>query len=75
MCSIAEIDNRKLARLAKLAGAPGSPAAGVRLHAKVGDTLSKGEPLFTLFSYSEGERDYALSYYSEQGNPFTINLT
>ncbi|WP_330109658.1 thymidine phosphorylase family protein [Methylophaga thalassica] len=75
VCSIAEIDNRKLARLAKLAGAPGSPAAGVRLHAKVGDTLSKGEPLFTLFSDSEGERDYALAYYSEQGNPFTINLT
>jgi thymidine phosphorylase len=74
-CSITEIDNRKLARLAKLAGAPGSPAAGIRLHARVGDTLDKGEPLFTLFSDSEGERDYALAYYSEQGNPFTFNLT
>lgn len=72
-CLINEIDNRKLARLAKLAGAPASPAAGMRLHARVGDKLAKGEPLFTLFSDSKGEIDYALAYFTGMGNPFTLN--
>ena len=72
-CSITGIDNRKLARLAKLAGAPDLPAAGLRLHARVGDMLSEGAPLYTLFSESIGERDYALAYYHEQANPFTLS--
>ncbi len=33
---ITEIDNRRLAQVAKLCGAPSDPGAGLRLHAKVG---------------------------------------
>lgn len=65
------IDNRKLARLAKLAGAPSTAAAGLRLHKRVGEHLEQGEPLFTLFSDTEGELQYALAYY-RQANIFTI---
>lgn len=72
-CRLTSIDNRKLARLAKLAGAPASLAAGLRLHVKVGDVLTEGAPLFTLFSDSEGERDYALAYYREQVTLFMFN--
>jgi len=64
------IDNRQLARLAKLAGAPGVPAAGLRLHVRVGDSVKKGDPLFTLYTETEGERDYALAYYRNQSSPF-----
>jgi len=60
---IQSIDNRKLARLAKLAGAPFNPTAGIRLHANVGDRVSAKLPLFSLLSESTGERDYALEYY------------
>ncbi len=60
---ISAIDNRQLARLAKLAGAPSTPEAGLRLHIRVGDRVSEGDPLFTLYSGTEGERDYALDYY------------
>lgn len=68
--TLVAIDNRQLARLAKLAGAPGSPAAGLRLHVRAGDSFDKGAPLFTLYSDSQGERDYAMAFYREQDAPF-----
>ncbi|MCW3837293.1 thymidine phosphorylase family protein [Sphingomonas canadensis] len=56
------IDNRLLARVAKLAGAPRAKAAGVMLHAKAGDSVEPGQPLLTLHGESPGELDYALSF-------------
>lgn len=60
---IAAVDNRRLARLAKLAGAPRSPAAGVEIHVNLGDPLEVGQPLITLHGESIGELEYALDYY------------
>lgn len=60
--SIAAFDNRQLARLAKLAGAPNAKAAGVRLLVKVGDEVSKGDPLLELCAETPGELRYARSY-------------
>ena len=59
---VAAIDNRKLARLAKLAGAPGNLAAGLTLADRVGDTVVKGQPLFRLHAGTAGEIAYALEY-------------
>ena len=67
------IDNRQLARLAKLAGAPTSAAAGLRLHKRVGEAVECGEPLFTLYSETKGELDYALAYYA-QASIFSIGV-
>lgn len=67
------IDNRKLSRFAKLAGAPRVKSAGLRLHARAGDHVEAGQPLFTLYTNSPGERDYALAYF--QANPDTILVT
>lgn len=39
------IDNRKLSRLAKLAGAPESPAAGIQLQVRLGDEVTRGQSL------------------------------
>lgn len=64
---VKKIDNRKLARLAKLAGAPHCQSAGIRLHANVGEEVLEGEPLFSILAGSSGELDYALQYY--QNNP------
>lgn len=66
------IDNRRLARLAKLAGAPFGMSAGLRLHVSVGSTVNLNDPLFTLFSESSGERDYALDYYNQNMNMFVV---
>tara|TARA_R100001143_G_scaffold22385_2_gene23595 strand:+ start:1125 stop:2636 length:1512 start_codon:yes stop_codon:yes gene_type:complete len=69
---VQSIDNRRLARLAKLAGAPFDITAGLRLHANVGTQLRKGDPLFTLYSDSPGERDYALQFYQDNEEIFNI---
>lgn len=69
---LTSVDNRQLARLAKLAGAPLSPAAGLRIHTNVGCTVVEGQPLFTLYSDSTGEHEYAMNYYRERVNMFPI---
>ena len=59
---VAAIDNRRIAKLAKLAGAPHAKAAGVFLHANVDTIVDCGQPLLTIHAESSGELDYALSY-------------
>lgn len=59
---IASIDNRRLARVAKLAGAPGALTAGLVLHVRPGDHVQRGMPLFTLHAESPGELAYAQRY-------------
>lgn len=56
------IDNRKIARLAKLAGAPDDKVAGVDMHVRVGDVVSERQPLCTIHSDSSGELAYALEF-------------
>jgi thymidine phosphorylase len=56
------IDNRRLARIAKLAGAPDAKAAGLALHVHVGDTVERSQPLFTVQAETPGELSYALDY-------------
>ena len=59
---MAAIDNRRLARVAKLAGAPHDAAAGLELLVRPGDAVTRGQPLFTLHAGSTGELEYGLAY-------------
>jgi thymidine phosphorylase len=59
---VVRVDNRKLAKLAKLAGAPDSKAAGVEMHARLGDERRAGDPLCTVHAETRGELEYALDY-------------
>jgi thymidine phosphorylase len=59
---VTRIDNRRLARAAKLAGAPSDPAAGLELHVPLGTRIERGQPLFTLHAESAGELAYALAF-------------
>lgn len=65
-------DNRRLARLAKLAGAPASPVAGLRLHAKPGQSVHKGDPLFTLYSATKGQLEYVEDYFEGNRDLFIV---
>jgi thymidine phosphorylase len=56
------IDNRRLARLARLAGAPHDPGAGLELHVRAGDRVVTGDALLTLHAAAPGELAYALAY-------------
>ena len=71
--SVVVIDNRRLARIAKLAGAPQSPSAGVDLHVQTGEFVERGQPLFTLHADSPGELAYAVEYAISQAD--TVHVT
>ncbi len=64
--TVIAIDNRRLARIAKLAGAPGAPCAGIDLHVQLGAVVEKGQALFTLHAATPGELAYALQYATSQ---------
>ena len=69
---VVHIDNRKLSRLAKLAGAPDRPAAGVHLQVRLGDELAAGQPLLFLHAQTPGELGYALDYARDAGDIIRI---
>lgn len=62
--TVSAIDNRLFSRLAKLAGAPRDAAAGLELHAHLGDEVDSGEPLVTVHAETSGELQYALDYHA-----------
>jgi thymidine phosphorylase len=59
---IREIDCWEIARVAKRAGAPANPAAGVRLRRTVGDVVRRGEPVFEIHAQSAAQLDFARAY-------------
>lgn len=61
---VASIDNRRIANVAKLAGAPLAPAAGIWFDAPIGRQVTAGDLLFTVHAESPGELRYALEYLS-----------
>lgn len=67
------VDNRRLARIAKLAGAPKAPAAGVLFHAPIGRLINAGDPLLTIHAQSPGELAYALAYAESQDGLITLD--
>jgi thymidine phosphorylase len=69
---LTSIDNRVLARVAKLAGAPEARTAGIDLHAHVGDRLAAGAPVFTVHAETPGELAYSVEYLNRQQSVFTV---
>ncbi|HZO81627.1 MAG TPA: thymidine phosphorylase family protein [Candidatus Binataceae bacterium] len=59
---IRQIDCWRVARLAKLAGAPANISSGVRLLRTVGDIVARGEPLLEIHAESEAQLGFARSY-------------
>ncbi|KNG94578.1 thymidine phosphorylase family protein [Pseudaestuariivita atlantica] len=70
--TITAIDNRRIAKIAKLAGAPGRKTSGVRLHARVGDTVAAGQPLFSVHAETRGELSWALDYAASGDSSFVV---
>ena len=60
---IVEMNNQSLITLARIAGAPHDPGAGILLHAKKGNLIKTGEPLFTIYA----ERSWRLQKAIEDG--------
>lgn len=70
--TLIRIDNRKIAKLAKLSGAPEFKAAGILLHVHLGNTIRKGQLLYTIYTQAEGELKYALDYLKMHTDIMTI---
>ena len=67
------IDNRRIARVAKLAGAPAAKVAGLDLLVRLDEDVSAGQPLFTLHAASPGELAYALAFARENADLLAIS--
>lgn len=69
---IESFDNRRLGQVAKLAGAPAAPAAGITLHVHAGNIVERGQPLYTIHAETIGELDYAREYAGNNGEIVAI---
>ena len=69
---VTAFDNRRIARIAKLAGAPRQKRAGIRLLVGVGDRVETGQPLYELHAETPGELAYALAYANSQSGAVTL---
>ena len=69
---LTNVNNRKISRLAKLAGAPDDAAAGVVMHVRLGEEIVSGKPLLTIHAEAPGQLDYALQYAAANADMFEI---
>jgi thymidine phosphorylase len=69
---VVHVNNRKIARLAKLAGAPEVKAAGLVVEVRLGDEIAAGQPLLTVHADTASELQYALDYAA--ANPDLIEI-
>ena len=66
------VDNRRLALVAKLAGAPDAKAAGVELMVRLGAAVQVGQPLYVVHAETVGELAYASEFANQ--NPGIIEM-
>ncbi|MBJ7882565.1 thymidine phosphorylase family protein [Gelidibacter salicanalis] len=66
------IDNRKIAKLAKLSGAPQSKSAGILLNIHLEDIIKENQLLYTIYAESNGELNYAMEYKNNHNDIITI---
>ena len=56
---VVAIDNERLARIARLAGAPQCPGAGVDLMRKLGDEVKPGDLLYRIYANNAADLEFA----------------
>ena len=66
-----EIDNLRLARIARLAGAPRAYGAGVDVYCKLGDVVAREQPLYRIYATNPSELEFARRQ-AELGHGFVV---
>ena len=66
------IHNKVIARIAKLAGAPRDPGAGVYVFKHVGDPVERGESLLRVHAESREPLNFAMRFWEEHRNAVGI---
>jgi len=59
---IKHIDNKRINRIAKMAGAPHDKESGLYMYFHKGDKVKKGDKLFTIYSNSKDRLTYAINF-------------
>ena len=67
------INNRFIARLASLAGAPNAKQAGLEMHVRLGDKVEEDTAVMTLYAEAPGELEYALNFYLDHPEALAID--
>jgi len=68
---VIEIDNKLISALTKMAGCPIDKYAGIYLYKHVGDSVKKGEKIFTIYCESKHRLNEAVSF-AHSKNPLKI---
>ena len=63
---VTAIDNHRLNRLARLAGAPIAKGAGISINKKIGDRVERGEQLYKIYACEPFEFDFAVTAARQQ---------
>lgn len=63
---VTAISNLRVARIARLSGAPMSKGAGVELLHKLGDTVERGEALYRIYAEFDADFEFACGYADQQ---------
>ncbi len=64
---IIDIDTQKIARLARIAGAPVNKSAGIDLYRHENERVRKGELLFTIYAKNKEKLEFAKEVYKKYG--------
>jgi len=70
--SVKAIHNEVIARVARLAGAPRDPGAGVYIFKHIGDPVKLDEPLFRVHAQSEQPLGFALKFLEEHRDAIEV---
>ena len=70
---VVAVDCLRLARIARLAGAPMDKGAGIDLFKKIGDRVARGEPLYRIHACFPADFDFATEL-AEEGGGFELSL-
>lgn len=70
---VSYFNNRFIAKLASLSGAPNAPLAGIKMHVRLGDKVEEGQALLTLYAQAQGELEYALQFYHSHPEAIQID--
>jgi thymidine phosphorylase len=68
---VTAIDCERIARIARLAGAPKAPGAGVDLMARLDDRVARGAPMYRIHATSAAELGFALQV-ARRGSAYRV---
>jgi len=59
------VENSLISKIARIAGAPSNKGAGLYLYKHKGNSIKKGEKLFTIYSNNRQRLNFAVKFYQE----------